>query len=611
MPTIGIAVGPRCLGITGLDEVGLETWRRAFSAPGDRVVPLDLASLDGLDRLWSCHAVVLASDGAYAEANLALTLACLNRWCRAGGTLGTVGGAPFLIADRPDGMVADPDVAIDVTEQLITSNVEETGLRVTALGRELCGAWSPPATLLDLNRGSLLPLALYSLPRADLVAIESSEGTPVLSATRHGAGRVVMWGAAVQAPHAAGIASAVAGLIREHLPARPPSRPTAIIDPLRRVAGDRDEVLGLVRLRSTALEAVDEDTGVRHAGWVDAAGVARFALPRTRGPQSLLIAHPDLEGADPTLMCLDPAPESAPEPTDAEPADFDALWAGLRAALDGVDEEAELTRLPALDTSSASGYRLRHPGWDGLELTGVVTVPRGRRPTAAVLALPGYASAGLTALLPELASEAAICALDVRGVGSARRPPPRPNGLLCEGIADPRTSGMVAAALDAVCGYRVLQRLFPSAQVAVHGHSQGGTLGLAVAALEPDVRCVVAGVPFLVAARDAYLRVHTSPYVELQWYLERNPEAVEPGLRTLAYLDPRWLLRRVGRPCLLQLAVDDGVAPCVGLPAVAASLANVTTELGRGGHILPYLPGPRESAERFLRNQLGLDAAAG
>lgn len=600
MATIGIALGRPCLGITR--ESDLTAWRAGFT--GHQVIPLELDSLDGLRQLWTCQGLVLISDGGYPEANLALTLASIVEWCRRGGVLAGVGGAPFLISQRPGGAVADPGAAADVTDRLVASNLEETGLRLTALGRELLGDGALPGTLVDLDLGSLLPLALYSPARPQEIAVATTDGSAVLSAERFGEGWWVTWGAAVQPRWAPAIRRGVTTLVERHLPDGPPPRPGIVLDPLRRRLDDgRDEVLGLGEFRSAELALVDQDTGETWPGAADADGVARFRLPAAAEPASLGVVHP---GVTSSFTVVSPARVVGPPPSLAtvEPDDFDAFWAEQLDRLGPPD--FELAPLAGFGTEEFTGHRLRYRGASGL-VTGVVTMPRSAQaaqPVPGVLTLPGYASSGLTSHLGELAGQAAIASLDV-----ARARPAdalRGRGPLCQEVADAERSGMILAALDAVAGYRVLAELCAGRPVAVHGHSQGGTLGLAVGALCPQARAVVAGVPFLVNLRHNLWRFRTDPYIELQWHLDRHPEQAEPALGTLARLDPRFLLKRLRQPCLLMLASDDDVAPGLELAPIATAHPEVALVVSEGGHIIPYLWELRRRAADFLGRALGL-----
>lgn len=330
---------------------------------------------------------------------------------------------------------------------------------------------------------------------------------------------------------------------------------------------------------------------------------ARFRLPAAAEPASLGVVHP---GVTSSFTVVSPARVVGPPPSLAtvEPDDFDAFWAEQLDRLGPPD--FELAPLAGFGTEEFTGHRLRYRGASGL-VTGVVTMPRSAQaaqPVPGVLTLPGYASSGLTSHLGELAGQAAIASLDV-----ARARPAdalRGRGPLCQEVADAERSGMILAALDAVAGYRVLAELCAGRPVAVHGHSQGGTLGLAVGALCPQARAVVAGVPFLVNLRHNLWRFRTDPYIELQWHLDRHPEQAEPALETLARLDPRFLLKRLRQPCLLMLASDDDVAPGLELAPIAAAHPEVTLVVSEGGHIIPYLWELRRRAADFLGRALGL-----
>jgi len=96
-----------------------------------------------------------------------------------------------------------------------------------------------------------------------------------------------------------------------------------------------------------------------------------------------------------------------------------------------------------------------------------------------------------------------------------------------------------------------------SQRVAISGTSQGGGIALAVAALDPRLKAVVAHVPFLCDMRQA-ARTQGSLVKKLLDEAQMNDES---HLRTLDYFDPLQLARRFMRPRSSVRAVAIPPAP--------------------------------------------------
>ncbi len=101
-------------------------------------------------------------------------------------------------------------------------------------------------------------------------------------------------------------------------------------------------------------------------------------------------------------------------------------------------------------------------------------------------------------------------------------------------------------------------------RVAIAGTSQGGGIALAIAALDPRLKAVVAHVPFLCDMRQA-ARTQGSLVKKLLDQAEMNDES---HLRTLDYFDPLQLAssihapRSSARAAAIQPAPPRRSAPC-------------------------------------------------
>ena len=94
-------------------------------------------------------------------------------------------------------------------------------------------------------------------------------------------------------------------------------------------------------------------------------------------------------------------------------------------------------------------------------------------------------------------------------------------------------------------------------RVAIAGTSQGGGIALAIAALDPRLKAVVAHVPFLCDMRQA-ARTQGSLVKKLLDQAEMNDES---HLRTLDYFDPLQLASSIHAPALVSSGGRDTTLP--------------------------------------------------
>lgn len=100
-------------------------------------------------------------------------------------------------------------------------------------------------------------------------------------------------------------------------------------------------------------------------------------------------------------------------------------------------------------------------------------------------------------------------------------------------------------------------------QIVVAGHSQGGAMALAAAALQPRVLACAARTPFLCSIDRSVVVTDNDPYAELGRYLAVHRD--ERVLDTLAYVDCALLAPWIRCPVLISLALMDAVCPPSGI----------------------------------------------
>jgi cephalosporin-C deacetylase len=136
-------------------------------------------------------------------------------------------------------------------------------------------------------------------------------------------------------------------------------------------------------------------------------------------------------------------------------------------------------------------------------------------------------------------------------------------GFVTRGVSRPHTYYYRRIMTDAVRAVEAAQAHpgIDAERVAVHGHSQGGGLALAAAALAPDVAAAVAHVPFLCNFRRATEITDAMPYREIAEYLKTRRDRVEETFRTLSYFDNINFASRSSAPAMFSVALMDEVCP--------------------------------------------------
>jgi cephalosporin-C deacetylase len=135
--------------------------------------------------------------------------------------------------------------------------------------------------------------------------------------------------------------------------------------------------------------------------------------------------------------------------------------------------------------------------------------------------------------------------------------------VMTRGIASPETyyyTRLFTDAVRAVDAARVIAG--PEAPLAVTGHSQGGGLALAAAALHGDAISVChADTPFMCDIQRAITLAPHPPYTEVPEFLNRNGDLTEAALNTLRHVDCALLARRVTARTLVSVGLMDDITP--------------------------------------------------
>jgi cephalosporin-C deacetylase len=288
----------------------------------------------------------------------------------------------------------------------------------------------------------------------------------------------------------------------------------------------------------------------------DPAQAASKELPMPLADMTL----PDLEQYRPTLE---------------RPVDLRDFWKETLAAAQqepiAVTAEPVATHLMTLDH-----YDVTFSGYGGARIKAWLSRPAGvTEDLPVVVEYQGYGGGrGLPVERLTWASAGyAHLFVDTRGQGGTwggggHTPDPEGSdsaspGFMTRGIMDRDTYYYRRVYVDAVRAVEAARGLpgVRPGDVAVAGASQGGGIALAVASLVPDLKAVLADVPFLSHFRRALDITGEDPYQEITRYLSTHRDRVDQVFRTLSYFDVAHLVETANAPALFSVALMDAICP--------------------------------------------------
>jgi cephalosporin-C deacetylase len=258
-----------------------------------------------------------------------------------------------------------------------------------------------------------------------------------------------------------------------------------------------------------------------------------------------------------------------------EPPGIDAFWERTLAEAAGVPLEVRVERVET-PLVAVESYDVTYAGFGGSPVRAWLHLPaaavRGTEPLPGVVQFQGYnggrgmvhehtfwATAGFAHLV-----------MDTRGQGSGwttgHTPDPAPagpaqGGFLTRGIERPEDHFYRRVFVDAVRAVAVLRERpeVDTDRIVVAGHSQGGGITLAVAALADGVAAALPDVPFLCHFRRAVEITALDPYAEVARYLAAHRDRVDQVFETLAHFDGAVLGKRATVPALFSVAMMDSI----------------------------------------------------
>jgi len=273
--------------------------------------------------------------------------------------------------------------------------------------------------------------------------------------------------------------------------------------------------------------------------------------------------------------------------TNPIPADFDDFWSERMAEADDValDYEIVPSRVPSFDTCDFLDLWFR--GMGGARLYARYLRPRSPRPLPVVLRFHGYP--GRTRSWLENASFAGMGFADVTMDNPGQGGRSEDVG----GFAGTTVSGHLTAGLDGepkdmyyvrlhqdiriLC--RIVRELpgLDAGRVCVYGDSQGGGVGLATCALNPDL-IGRAGIlyPFLSDFREVWeLGADQIAYEGIRYYsrwFDADGSHADDKFRQMGYVDTLSFAHLVRCPVLFGTGLADSVCPPLTQYAVYSAL---------------------------------------
>jgi cephalosporin-C deacetylase len=299
----------------------------------------------------------------------------------------------------------------------------------------------------------------------------------------------------------------------------------------------------------------------------------------------------------------------------AEPAGLDRWWQLRLDEARAKAREPELTRYEADIYAPVEVYDAEFSGAGGDRIRAWYLRPAGAGgQTPMVVKFVGYGGGrGLPtehALLPAVGYS--VFVMDTRGQGgrwttgaTGDHPEGQPGGpenarVMTRGIGRPEDYYYTRLFTDAAMAVEVASELAGAPRVAVSGHSQGGGLALAAAALAPQAVAVChADAPFLCDIQRAITLAPEAPYTEVPEFLAHNVDMIPAALDTLRYVDCALLARRITARCLLSVGLMDTICP----PSTVFAAYNEITA-GKDISVHPFTDHavPAVHVERQLRH---------
>jgi cephalosporin-C deacetylase len=259
-----------------------------------------------------------------------------------------------------------------------------------------------------------------------------------------------------------------------------------------------------------------------------------------------------------------------------EHADFDTFWQETLAKVRQHPLNPVFERVN-YGLQTVETYDVTFSGFGGQPIKGWLLLPSSRiEPLPCVVEYVGYGGGRGLAIewLQWSAVGYAHVIMDTRGQGSAWRSGDTPDpeivgsnpqypGFMTRGVLDRNTYYYRRVFSDAIRAI-VAAKQHPavdSSRIAVTGHSQGGGIALAAAALTDNITALMVDVPFLCHYRSATEIADSGPYTEIARYCAIHRDKVDAVFKTLSYFDGVNFAARCNAPVLFSVGLMDNNCP--------------------------------------------------
>lgn len=239
-----------------------------------------------------------------------------------------------------------------------------------------------------------------------------------------------------------------------------------------------------------------------------------------------------------------------------------SFWRSTRDRLAGVPMEPVVE--PVKEALPFRKFKVTLRSLDGMQVVAFLSIPvQGEapaKPWPVIIATPGYGGWQQSAMPGECQRGYAILQVFPRGQGESSVYWKTDSiDKLTWNLGSPAGAYYQGAYADVMrfIDFVATRADLDSSRIALMGTSQGGGISLAVAAIDPRIRAVVAHVPFLCNIRMA-ARIPNSLVKKLLDKARRNDEA---ALRTLDFFDPWQLAPALKAPALISAGGKDGTCP--------------------------------------------------
>jgi cephalosporin-C deacetylase len=249
-------------------------------------------------------------------------------------------------------------------------------------------------------------------------------------------------------------------------------------------------------------------------------------------------------------------------------ADIEAFWRGTRERLSR--EPMDPTVEPVAEAVPFRTMKVTLRSLDGVHFRARLALPvKGEAPASpwpVIVTTPGYGGEQQGVMLADCQRGYAVLQVFPRGQGESASLWKLERDKLGASLDGPQGAYYEGAYADVMraIDFVTSRDDLDHTRIALVGTSQGGGIALAVAAIDPRVKAVVAHVPFLC---DIRLAART-PGSLVRRLLDRAGRNDDAALRTLDYFDPFQFAPRLRPPALISAGGKDNECPSATIRAV-------------------------------------------